>query len=510
MKKRLKILTLILGLMMLLVACSKTSSVTKIGGEAQVKPMTLTLGTIQKTDSFDPTASVMQMGMRLVYDTVLIMNPVTNEIEPGLAKSWEFIDDKTLKLNLRNDVTFSNGEKMTAKDVLFSLSRFSQTRFASFYDYIDFDNCVIQDDYTLILKFRETQATCLKSLTDVKASVLCKSYVESAPKEAFWDKPVGTGPYTSAENVSGSQSTYARKDNYWANKPEAEKITIRNYSEPNTMFIDYENGALDIVIEVDSNNAKRVVDGTVKNSQYKIAPVFDFATICLPEYVKYFDDIRVRKAIAYAVNAPEVGQIGYGMMYDRPDSTLPNGVPYHKSVGVYEYNPQKAKELLSEAGYKPGDIKLRFVVINFPSNQKMAEAIQADLANVGIEVKVEAYDFPTAIPIFMKNGTDLGINGTGGGANDPYEVYATVMDTSSNGTVRLTDKEINQYLKAGKASIDPAVRKKNYEAAQQWMYDNVRQIPLSYVNSCNVYRDTINAFPTIIPNSPNLRYVTFK
>ncbi len=531
MKKNVKILALILGLLLVLSACggtqpatgTQTGDSTQAGSDTQTSgsapadtapaaagPKTLTVGTIQKTDTFDPTEAVQQMGGKLVYDTVLNLNPETRKLEPALVKAWEYTDNTTLKLTLRDDVKFSNGEKMTAKDILFSLQRFEGTRFATIFGSIDYANCVIQDDYTLILKLKAPDASLLTSFTKPQASVLCKSYIESSTKEDFWDKPVGTGAYTLVENVSGSHSSYARKEDYWGTKPEAETIKITSYSEPNTMFIDFENGALDFVIGVDSNNIVRLQNKEVKNAQFVIGTAGDINALSMPEYVKYFDDIRVRQAVAYAVDAEAVGTLGYGALYEKAESTVPKGTLYYKSPGVYEYNPEKAKELLAQAGYKAGDIKLKLVVMNFPANQKMAEGIQAYLAEVGIEVSVEAYDFATAVPIFMKNGTDLSINGTGGGVLDPNDVYYIFSQKSTNGTVRITDQEFNKYVSDGLSATDDATRQKNYEAAQKWMFDNVRQVPLTNINGCIAFRDTIKGIPTVDISAPDFKYLTFK
>ncbi|NTV89756.1 MAG: ABC transporter substrate-binding protein [Clostridiales bacterium] len=532
MRKSIKILGLLLSLMVLFSACGGTTA----GGSATTAaataaaapestgaaaastaaaaepaaPKTLMVGTIQKTDTFDPTEAVQQMGGKLVYDTILNLNPVTKKLEPCLAKAWEFTDSTTLKLTIRDDVKFSNGEKLTANDVFFSLKRFVGTRFASIFGSIDFEKSTVQDDTTLIIKLTAPDASILTSFTKPQASVLCKSYVESATKEDFWDKPVGTGAYTLVENVSGSHSSYARKEDYWGNKPEAEKITITSYSEPNTMFIDFENGALDFVVSVDSNNITRLQNGEVKNAQFVIGSAGDINSLSMPEYVKYFEDIRVRQAVAYAIDMESVGKVGYGSLYDKAESTLPKGALYYKSQGTYEYNPEKSKELLTQAGYKAGDIKLKLVVMNFPANQKMAEAIQAFLAEVGIEVTVEAYDFATAVPIFMKNGTDLSINGTGGGVLDPNDVYYIFSQTSTNGTVRITDPVFNKYVQDGVSSSDDATRQKNYEDAQKWMFDNVRQVPITNVNGCNAYKDTIKDIPTIDVSNPDFKYLTFK
>lgn len=539
MKKRIGIIALILTLALLLAACGGGGNATPTpnggdaqstgspGGPAATEPPaggstggnferktengTLTIGTITTADSFDTTISFNAIGIALVYDTLLVRNPYTGELEGLIAEDWEYADDTTIVLTLKDDIYFSNGDKMTAEDVLYSMERFitTQSRWSTFVDAFDFENCSYEGN-VLTLKTYEPFGPGLNYLAMRYTSVLNKAYVESTDDEAFWDKPVGTGPYELVENVAGSHSTYKLRDDYWGEAPEFHTITVRYYSEATTMFIDYENGVLDMAFEIDSNDAQRVINGEVENTVYSISPTYDTYSLALPEYVEAFDDIRVRQAIAYAINAEEIAEVGLGVLYTPSTSTLPEGVEYKIDVGQYEYNPERAKELLAEAGVEPGDIELRFVVVSFPSNTRMAEAIQAQLDVIGIKVNVESYDIATAVPIFMAAETDIVINSMGASALEPDQTYDTVKANSTNATVRISDAEMDAYLMGGRNSIDPEVRRENYENAQKWMYESYRQVPICDVAACYIYRDYIESFETVIPNYPNLRYVVFK
>lgn len=551
MKKRFSIIALILSLALLLAACGGSGGGTatsappaeNTGGSAaesqtpdqtpennapettslpeqgstggdfvrKTEEGTLTVGTINAADSFDTTVSFNYYGINLVYDTLLVRNPFTGELEGKLAESWEYIDDTTIVMQLRDDVYFSNGEKMTAEDALYSMERFitTQSRWSTFVDAFDFENSTA-DGQTLTLKTYEPFGPGQNYLALRYSSVMCKSYVESTSDEAFWDAPVGTGPFEVVENVAGSYATYKLRDDYWGEVPNFNFVTVRYYSEASTMFIDYENGVLDMAFEIDSNDAQRVIDGTIPNTKYAIAPTYDTYSLAMPEYVEAFDDIRVRQAIAYAIDSDMVAEVGLGVLYSPSESTLPEGVDYKIDVGNYEYDPDKAIALLEEAGIQPGDINLRFVVVSFPSNVRMAEAIQAFLADVGINVNVESYDIPTAVPIFMAGETDIVINSMGASALDPDQTYDTVKGNSTNATVRISDPEMDNYLMTGRNSVDPEVRRENYENAQKWLYDSYRQVPLCDVAICYVYRDYIESFATVIPQAPDLTYVTFK
>ncbi len=471
---------------------------------------TLTIGTTTDTDTFDPASSFNAIGMQMVYDQLFVNDPVTGEIKGQLAQEWDYRDDTHLYIRITDSAVFSNGEPVTAEDALWSLERIltENSRWSTFVDAIDFANCEILNDHEFILAYYEPFGPGLAYLATRYSSVLCKSYVESSSTDAFWDKPVSSGPYVLKENAAGSHSVYELRDDYWGETPEAKTVTVRNYSEATTMFIDYENGVLDAAFSVDSSDAARLVNGDVSDTHYAIAPGYDVYGLALPEYVEYFDDIKVRQAIAYAIDAPAVAEIGLGVLGGEATSVLPSGVRYKIDAGTYEYNPEMAKQLLTEAGYNSGDISLRFVVVNFPSNVRMAEAIQAYLSAVGINVTVESYDLATAVPIFMACETDLVINSMGATALEPDQQLDTVKASSTNGSVRITVPEVDNWLMTGRNSVDDAVRKDCYENVQKWMYENIRQVTLAEVFYCYCYRPYVQ-IDTINVQYPSLRYAHF-
>ena len=483
----------------------QVSGSTSTGGDTYARKTadgTLIVGLTDTADSFDPSVSFNSVGMQLVYDQILIKDPFTHEITSNIAESWEYTDDCTLVVKFKEGITFSNGETMTAEDALYSLHRMilTNSRWSTFVDAFNFEKSTA-DGLTLTLVTDEPFGPGLNYLTSRYASVLCKSYAESCSDEDFWDKPVGTGPYVCKENVSGSHSTYEARSDYWGEAPAITTITTKYYAEQSSMMLDYENGDLDMAFDLSVSDAKRVTEGGVEHSTYVLAPVYDTYTIALPEYVAAFDDIRVREAIAHAIDANAITSSA--------TSTLPDGVDYKIAVGAYEYDVDKAKELLADAGIKEGDLTLRFVVVNSSTNNNIAELVQFYLKAIGINVDITSADLPTAVPLFMAGETELVINSMGASAQDPDQQYDTVKASSTNATVRITDPEMDGYLMTGRNSVDTDVRRENYENAQKWLYDSFREIPICDVYECFIYRDYISSFATISPAAPNLRFVTF-
>jgi len=473
------------------------------------EPKTLRVGTMDATATFDPCVNAdCALGMMLVYDTILQLNYDTQEIEPGVATQWEWLDDYTLKLTLRDDATFSNGDTLTGEDVLYSLSRFvyENSQFDTGYDNIDFDNCVVEGS-TLTLVLYEPCADFLSLLAnDLWACVVNKAYVEANP-DAWWDAPVGTGAYTCTENVDGSHATYEIRDDYWGEAPDAETIVINNYSESTTMLADFQNGDLDIVLDVPETDYNTALSGGFgEGVQNRLFPTYDMMAVCFPEYMEEFDDIKVREAISLAIDVETMATAVFGSLGQAADSVLIDGVEYYESIGVHEYDPERAKELLAEAGYE-GGMDLLLVIPNFPTNSKAAEILQAYLAEVGITLTVEAYDFATAIPILMANGTDISLFGTGGGTYLASSIFSTLGEGTTNGGCRVTDETFNSYINAAYTSLDSEARADLYAQAQQWAYDNYRTLPIAYSQAAALYASNISNLTGLVCRNVDLTQI---
>lgn len=480
----------------------------QVAAEDAAEPETLVVGTMDTTDTFDPcAASSCRIGLMMVFDTILKLNYETQEIEPCIATDWEWLDDTTLKLTIRDDATFSNGEPVTPEDVLYSLSRFvfENNTFDPGFDNINFDESTIEGN-VLTLKLNEIDADFLFNLTnDQWASVVCKSYVEANP-DSWWDAPCGSGPYVCLENAEGSHSSYELRDSYWGQMPDAEKVEIRHYSEATTMIADFENGALDIALAVDELDYLAAQDGAYgADVKWKLYPTYDVMSLQLPEYNPTFDNEKIREALAYAIDCTGLAAAVYGALGSPMDSMLIPSMKYYFPVGAHEYNPEKARELLKEAGAE--NLEMKLVIPSMPANDKAAVVIQAFLADVGVNLTVESYDFATAIPILMANGTDISIGGTGGGTYLASTLFDTISQYNTNGAARVTDPEFNGHLDAALATVDEDTRAAEYQAAQQWVYDNCRTIPLITGNAVNLFHGRVNDVQGLVARTPDLATV---
>lgn len=475
---------------------------------APVGTRTLTVAHASKVaDGFDPAASNNEMGLDLVYDTLFVRNPDNgNAIEGLLAESYEYADDCTLVIQINENATFSNGDPVTAEDCLYSLERVinSQGMYMDYYTSIDLE-ASSADGKTLTLVTKQPTPALMAYLAMPYASIVCKSYVEANDAEAFWDQPCGSGPYTCEENVSGSHTTYAAKADYWGTAPEYETITVNNYTDQTAMAVDFQTGMLDICFDLSESDAKRMQDGEVDGATLVIAPSYNAIAFALPEYTEQFSDIRVRQAITEAIDVDAVCDVAFGILCTPSTSVVADGIDYHIDAAGNQYNPEHARQLLEEAGYADG-LDLRLVICAVDFQEKISTAIQAMLAEVGINLIVEAYDIPTAVGMFMTGDTDVVINAQTCAALDPAQVFINIANGSTNATVALSDETLNGYLTTGSTSLDTAERKDAYENAQTWMAENFWEVPLADRAVAYAYASTVESFNTVTPQEPNLRF----
>lgn len=499
MKKHTKIICMLLAICMLasLAACGGS-------GGTQAAEKAITVGTTNAGQDFEMAFGNNGIGYRLVYEYLFQFNADTGNLEPQLVDTYEWLNDTQLKLTLK-DAKFSDGEAVTTEDVLFSLKYFIDqgSNQSTYFTNYDFDNFEIINEKTMVIHYFEASGPSLNYLT--LAPIQNKSYYEQNGQDAFWDKPCGSGPYKVVENVSGAYTVYQLRDDYWGTKPEAEKITVRIYSEASTMYMDFENGAIDAAFDIDVTDAERAQNDSKANLVLQASP--DCVMFVMPSFKAEFQDIRVREAIAIGVDWDKVGKAAYGAMCEAADSTLPNGVQYKISVGKYEYNPTRAKELLAEAGYADG-FSIRLVVMNGQTG--LAEAVQGYLKELNIDLNVETYELSVAVPMMMKGESEAMLKSSPGGAScmEPDQIYDLLKASSTNVCAAIPDEELDGYLMGGLYSVDEAERAAYYEKAQQWLYENMWAIPICYTMGAYVYNSRIT-LKTMSTTYPDLRYVHF-
>jgi peptide/nickel transport system substrate-binding protein len=336
---------------------------------------------------------------RLVWDNLVDRDPVTFEYKPLLAESYEWIDQKTLEFRLRKGITFHNGEPFNADDVVYTLNRVSSPEAAvvnpKMVNWIGRAEKV--DDYTVRVLLDEPFPAALEYLA-AAVPIYPNEYYEKVGPEGMSANPVGTGPYAVTESVPGKTITLVRNDSYFDGSPKGAgkigKIVQRTIPDPQTQVAELLAGRLDWIWLVPPDIAERLASRPgiqVEPGETMRIGYIDFDATGASG-VDYFKDKRVRQAVNHAINRQAIATnlIGEG-------STVINSACYpsqfgcEQNVNRYEYDPEKAKALLAEAGYPDGfDVD----IYGYRERQ-VTEAIIGDLQNVGIRAKLNWVRFAT-------------------------------------------------------------------------------------------------------------------
>lgn len=516
MKKLLSILALTLAVCLVLCACGapaaekeKAQAPADAGAETAAEPAepgagTLTVGVQGEPDSlYPPNSATGGMCLAPVYEGLMSYNYETGELDPCLAESWEYTDDTTVVFHIRQGVKFSDGTELTAEDVLFSFQRSlaETTQTYSKLSFIDIDNSSVLDDHTVEFKF--TEPTASGPIIMSTTSIFSKAYYEEMGEDAMATKPMGTGPYAITEWKSGYSVSYERNENYWGEACFFPAMTVRFYSEPTTMMIDYETGALDMAMNIPENDVKRVQNGDVPGATLYLTPTFETYVFTLYNGNPDVQDIRVRQAIAHAIDRDAIAQYCLGVLGAPADSVMASSIQYHIPCDCYEYDPDQARALLEEAGVT--DLQLTCLLETSDVIADMAEIIQAELAEVGITLNVEIYDIGTVIPkwIGLENNMvpegDCVIMASSLSIPDPDYRCTGFKQGSGLTMIEVTDT-VNDMLFDARQTLDDAQRQAKYEEVQQEFVREAFNVPLAESLKAFVVRDGLTGFSGLDPN----------
>ncbi len=520
MKTGRKMLALLLALIFVL-SCAACGG----GGDksAGADGLTIKVGTPNALPgAFDSTASTGKFNphetMHLVYDYLFERDGDTNELFSDVLEEWHYEDDTTFIMKLRDGIKFTDGTQMTGEDVLFSMSCYMdrQSPFAGQYTYIDFENSTVSEDgLTITLK---TLYPYGPGPFNVFTPIVCKKWVEENgyDTEIWASAPNGSGPYKVESYVADVSCTLTLKDETWNDyKSPVKSYVFTNYADKSTMFMDLENGVIDIALNISSTDFERVYAEGGDNIAVEAALGGSYDTFCMDTSNEFLSDKNVRLAIAYGVDWQAVGEASFGHLYEQPQSLLaPNSEFYNPDVKMYEYNPEYAKQLLEEAGYKDGEI--HFNIIGSPQlgQDTVAESIQYYLAQIGITYEIEMYEMASTIPYWLGLEDHLPDTMLVGEscACDPYMHLQSLMLSTPNGfpTAQVDDDKFNELADAAMGTTDPELRKQYFYELQQYAYDTCLVIPGIISKKATGYRtDVISdvAFQSYQMN-PNLKYIT--
>ncbi len=357
---------------------------------------TLVWGVNAEAASLDPAKSsdtVTHMMMFQIYDTLVKEKPEDYKtLVPGLAERWEFNSDNTeITFYLREGVKFHNGDTMTADDVYFSLQRSLDSPYSSgISEPIDHFEKV--DDMAVKCVLKHPYAPILNVMTNMTYSIVSKRAVEEAESQGidFGRNPCGTGAYKFVEWKSGDVLRLQRFDDYYEGPAQIENLVYKLVPDASAGAIALEDGTLDsyyLVSAADEEHLK-----SLNHIAYVTCPGIGFHHITFNVTDGIFTDVRLRQAIAYALDRQEIVDVAFDGKANVVNCPAPPAAfGYIEDFQWYEHDVEKAKQLMAEAGYPSGFD----VVLSVQSSDvylRPAQVIQEQLRKVGINVTLNKMD----------------------------------------------------------------------------------------------------------------------
>ncbi len=410
------------------------------------------------------------------------------EFIPALAERYEHPDLNTWKFYLREGVKFHNGNDFNAEDVKFSFERLKDPEASEF---INTGKAIASietpDDYTVIFKTRKPIPWFANNLHQLY--IMDKESTIARDAGDVGTMPIGTGAYKLLEWVKGSYLKLEANESYWEGAPPIKRVELRPITESSTRFAALVSGQADIV----SGVPVELYDKVVNNPKLKIISRPARRSIFLALGNKEgspIADIRVRQAIYMAINEEEIiEKIMRGHATPAAQIPDPATIGHNPDIKRLPYNPEKAKELLAEAGYSDGfTITLAGPNDRYVQDEKIAEAVVKYLAKIGIKAVLDVKPKSIFFPDVTQGKYDFYLIGWFDGAFDMGRTYFKLIHSldkdkgygSWNGT-RYSDPEIDKMLESTADIIDPKDRESVLRKLNKMtMEEKIAWIPLHF------------------------------
>ncbi len=355
---------------------------------------------IGKLDPHLAVSTIDRTVVAWIYNALVRFKPGSMspaDIEPDLAQSWEFSADKKVwTFHLRPGVTFQGGYgELTADDVVFSLTKSGDPKRSAFSaDFAAFEKVEALDKLTVRITLKQTLPSLLGILTNYSGGFIVSKKAVETLGDSFASKPVGTGPFAVASLTPNQSLELVANKGYFRGAPKLEKISYRFMPSNASRDLAFQNGELDVEYGISDQtwvDRTRKLPGAVVD----VFEPAEEAILHLNMAQKPLDDIRVRQAIAYAVNRPELQRWQGPTVSRMPASVIPGGnLGYAADAGLLEFNLDKAKALLAEAGF-PNGLTLKVVHTQLPGMLAGMQVVQAELKRAGINLDLQVVEHAT-------------------------------------------------------------------------------------------------------------------
>ena len=518
MKKR--FLALILGTVMtasLIVGCGGKSSGNSGSAPADADAAFIK-GVSTEAPGFDPftvqTADARSIFFN-IYEGLMKTQP-DGSFAPGLAEKCEVSDDgKTYTFSLRQGVKFHNGNDLTMNDVVYSVEKAVTSGISGYKEIAQYaaagkvytvssekttneDGEEVEKYYVTAEDSADAPADDTTLIVNLKAPdsgfpAIVTSPIVPADAEDLSSNPIGTGPFQLVEFVEQDYTRLEKFADYWGEPAHLDAVTLKYYENTASLATNYLAGAID---GFNSNaGGWKELEGSeyVQNVRHSNA----VQLLALNNEFEPFKDVRVRQAVAYAVDADEIiEKVSYGLGTKSGTPVIPGLQKYFNDelTSVYDVNVEKAKELLKEAGQENLSFKIR-VPSNYQVHVDTAQVIANQLAKAGINVEIESVDWNTWLNrVYKESEFEATIVSVDGPIAYPTSFLSRYVSTASDNFVKFNSKAFDETYAKALEETDDAEQVRLFKEAQKIISDECASVYIQDIDSVVINSPAFGGF----------------
>jgi len=423
----------------------------------------------------------------LIFDALLQRDDHFNVI-PGLAESWENPDPLTYVFHLRHGVKFHDGRSLTSRDVKWTFDSLinGAIRSPKTSTYRAVASIDAPDENTVIFHLKEPYVALLWNLSEGAIGI-----VPEGSGAEFNRHPIGTGPFRFVSQEQDKEVVLERNPDYWGTKPTIARVRFAVVPDATTRILELRKGSADIALNAFTADAVETIrqQGALDVQQ---APGTIYAYIGMNLRDPILKDVRVRQALAYAIDREALAKYLWRDEVKLADSILPPQSWAHAAAGNQVFDPAKAQMILDEAGYRPAKDGVRFHIVMKTSTEEstrlMSAVLQQQLRDVGIALDIRTFEFATFLSDVVKGEFQIFSLLLIGGNEDPdiFDFAFNSAKTPPKGSNRVyyRNPRVDTLIAQGLAETDQNKRKQLYAELQKilaedlpfinlWYYDNV-------------------------------------
>lgn len=499
MKRRIWMLGLLLMGLFLLGACSNdeedgekdkdTGETADIGGDERT--LTIAVGSDMVTfdvhDHINTSTEAIHVNM---FNYLVKRDNETGEILPDLAESFENIDDLTWEFKLKEGVTFHNGDELTSADVKYSLERVATGEELKDYpNYNQIKEVEILDDYRFRIITHEPEPVLLNRISRIASAILPSNYIEENGFDHFLQNPIGTGPFQFVEWVRDDRIVFEVYDDYFEGKNEEwDQLVFRVIPENSTRVSELLTGGVDIAVNIPPADWDRVADHEntylAQETSNRTLMIFLRSTEGYPT-----SDRRVREALDLAIdNQAIIDSLLGGAGVPTITRVAPGNFGFAEHLyDTYNYDLERAKELLAEAGFPDGfEMTFHSPRGRYLQDAEVAEMVAGMWAQIGVTANIEFMEWSNFVELRNAHeNEDAYLLGLGNSMFDAANALDWYSADRFEGETDYRNDEVEELLAAAMTNMDLEERNEQYIKAQELLAEDAAHIVL-HMESINI------------------------